>query len=97
MMAVLLARNIQVSHQDLAADITSSSGDMIDFSAVDQYQAVGDAAVRLIDLEVNRQAAMIAYLNDFYLIMWLTLLVAPLAFLMKRIDIPQGNTPPPGE
>jgi DHA2 family multidrug resistance protein len=97
MMAVLLARNIQVSHQDLAADITSSSGDMIDFSAVDQYQAVGDAAVRLIDLEVNRQAAMIAYLNDFYLIMWLTLLVAPLAFLMKRIDVPQGDATPPGK
>jgi hypothetical protein len=29
--------------------------------------------------------------------MWLTLLVAPLAFLMKRIDVPQGDATPPGK
>lgn len=97
MMAVLLARNIQISHQDLAGDITSSTGDIIDFSAIEQYQVVGDAAVRLVDLEINRQAAMIAYLNDFYLIMWLTLLVAPLAFLIKPVALPQGDLAPPGE
>ena len=93
LMAVLLARNIQVSHQDIGGNITGASGDLIDLSTIDQYQMVGDAAIRMIDLEVNRQAAMIAYLNDFYLIMWMTLLVAPLAFLMKRTTMPQGGMP----
>ena len=44
----------------------------------------GRAGLTLIDAEVNRQAAMIAYLNDFYLMMWLSLAAVPLVLLMRK-------------
>jgi|GEM_PF-3969915 len=41
----------------------------------------------MIDLEINRQAAMIGYTNDFLLMGVLTVAVMPLLLLMKR---PEG-------
>ena len=38
----------------------------------------------MVDLEVNRQAAMIAYIDDFYLMMWLALAAIPMVFLMRK-------------
>ncbi len=82
-----LSGNIQVSHSDLAGNITSSSLQVLDFSTLDRFQAVGEAALRVVDGEVNRQAAMIAYTNDFYLMMWMTLAVVPLTLLMKKPNL----------
>ena len=48
-------------------------------ASVDRLQAVS-----VIYEELARQAAMIAYLNDFTLIFWLTLVPMPLVFLIRR-------------
>jgi len=56
---------------------------MVDFSTIDRFQALGDTAMALVNAEINRQAAMIAYIDDFWLMMWITLAAAPLAFLMR--------------
>ncbi|HLT64311.1 MAG TPA: EmrB/QacA family drug resistance transporter, partial [Pseudohongiella sp.] len=50
----------------------------------------------MLDAEVNRQAATLAYINDFRLMMWIVLAVAPLVLLLKRAAPQQqaGNTPP---
>lgn len=85
-MTVLLARNIQTSHADLGSHVTAATGSVVDFSTIDRFQALGDTAITLLDAEVNRQAAMIAYVDDFWLMMWITLAAVPLAFLMR------GNT-----
>lgn len=37
---------------------------------------------------VNRQAAMIAYLDDFYLMSWISLAAAPLVVLLRK---PKGK------
>ncbi len=91
----LLARNLQVSHSDLAAHVTASFTSVLDFSTVDRFQSMGEAALRLVDAEVNRQAAMIAYINDFWLMAWLTLGAAPLVVFMKKADL-RGQAPPSG-
>lgn len=78
------ARSIQVSHADLAGHVTASASTMIDMSATERFQELGEAALRLIDAEVIRQAAMIAYVNDFYLMAWLSLAAAPLAVLLRK-------------
>lgn len=83
-MTVLLGRNIQIGHQDLGSHVTAATGGMIDFSTIDRFQSLGDAALRIVDAEVNRQAAMVAYVNDFYLMMWITLAAAPLTLLMRK-------------
>jgi len=82
-MTVLLARNIQTAHADLGSHVTAATGSVVDFSTIDRFQALGDTAMTLLDAEVNRQAAMIAYVDDFWLMMWITLAATPLAFLMR--------------
>ena len=81
---VLLARNIQTAHTDLGSHVTSSTIDAIDISTVDRYQPLGQTVLSMVDLEVNRQAAMIAYIDDFYLMMWLALAAIPMVFLMRK-------------
>ena len=80
----LLARNLQRSHEELATHITPQASAMLDLSTLDRFQQYGRAALTIVDAEVNRQAAMIAYLNDFYLMMWLSLAAVPLVLLMRR-------------
>ena len=70
---------------------------MIDVSTVDRYQNLGEVALRMLDLEANRQAAMIAYIDDFWMMMWITLAAVPLAFIMRKPERPAGPLPPPGE
>ncbi|MFN3862880.1 MAG: MDR family MFS transporter [Erythrobacter sp.] len=89
-MTVLLARNIQTSHADLGANITAATGSLVDVSTIDRFQVLGDAAMGVIDAEVNRQAAMIAYVDDFWAMMWITLAAAPLTLLMRRNAAPAG-------
>lgn len=80
----LLARNLQRSHEELAANVTPEASAMFDLSTLDRFQQYGRAGLAMADAEVNRQAAMIAYLNDFYLMMWLSLAAVPLVLLMRR-------------
>lgn len=81
----MLSRNLQTSHADLASRVTASSLDIVDPSSADRWGQLGDAALRLVDMEVNRQAAMIAYLSDFQLIVYAILAFMPLVLLLKPV------------
>ena len=83
----LLARNLQVAHSDLASHVTSSFTTAVDMSSLDRFQVLGEVALRMVDAEVNRQAAMIAYIDDYYMMMWLTFLTVPLIAFMRRADL----------
>lgn len=85
----MLARNLQVSHSDLASHITPSFMQMIDFSTLDRFQDAGETALRLVDAEINRQAAMVAYIDNFYMMMWMTVFTIPLVALMRRTNLRQ--------
>lgn len=86
MVTVLLARNIQTSHADLAAHITDAT--LPGASLIGRFQPIGDAAMSFADAMVNQQAAMIAYIDDFYLMAWISIAVVPLVFLLTR---PKGR------
>ena len=81
---VILTRSIQVSHADLASNVTAASSSMFDLSEMDRYQAVGDATLVFGDAMINRQAAMIGYINDFWFMMWLSFASIPLVLFMKK-------------
>lgn len=85
--------NVQAMHQDLGSHVTAATSSVVDVSTVDRYQGLGDVALRVLDAEVNRQAAMVAYVDDFYLIFWTTLAVLPLVFFMRKVVRP-GSGPP---
>jgi DHA2 family multidrug resistance protein len=81
---VLLARNMQVSHADLASHITGESGGaMLDFSSMERFQSLGEAAMMMVNAEVTRQASMVAYVDDYYIMFWMSLLSLPLLLFLK--------------
>ncbi len=79
----VLARNIQTSHADIAATITANRVAGIDLSGLDRFGDLGTAALRMLDGEVNRQAAMIAYLDDFKMMMFAMLCAIPIILTLK--------------
>lgn len=97
LITTMLSRNIQTSHADLAAHVTPYNIPAIDPSSADRLGEFGEAALRLLDLSINRQAAMIAYLDDFKMMMILVICFVPLAFFLKTPrDLPR-HSPPIGE
>jgi DHA2 family multidrug resistance protein len=81
----MLARNQQVSHADLAAHVTSSTIPGMDLSAVyDRLPGIGAGGLAVIDAEVNRQAMMIAFIDNFYMLIWVLAAFAPLVLLLRK-------------
>jgi len=83
LMTAILGGNIQTMHEVLGGHVTAATGNFVDVSTIDRFQSMGDVVLRAVDAEVNRQAAMIAYVNDFYLMMWITLAAVPFVLLMR--------------
>lgn len=79
----LLGANIQRSHEDLVSHVTNSSTSMLDASTADRFGIVGDTAMAMVNAEINRQAAMVAYIDDFWLMMWVTIAAVPLVLLLR--------------
>ena len=79
----LLGVNIQKSHADLAAHVTNSSVSLLDPSTADRFGIAGETALAMVNAEINRQAAMVAYIDDFWLMMWVTLATVPLVLLLR--------------
>lgn len=81
-MSAMLARNIQTSHADLAGAITPFNPAL---QAASPLAAQGSPAALLqLDQLVNAQAAMVAYVDDFLLMMVITLAAIPLALILRR-------------
>jgi DHA2 family multidrug resistance protein len=90
----LLARNIQTNHQVLGGHITGYSLSSIDPSIASLFGSAGESVTALIDATVNQQAAMIAYLDDFKLMMFLTAAALPLVLLLRRPPKPEKSDEP---
>jgi DHA2 family multidrug resistance protein len=91
---VLLARNLQISHSDLAAHITQYSIPPISPAITSGAPPITETVLMMADAEVNRQALMIAYIDDFWLMMIISLCAIPLLLLLKKGRKPPGG---PGE
>ncbi len=83
MTTTVLTRSIQTNHEAIAGRVTSSSIAVVDPATADRWGQYGDTALRVMDLEVTRQAAMIAYLNDFKLMMLVVLAFMPLILVLR--------------
>lgn len=84
LVTTLLVRNSQIGHADLAAQVTPFSLPQIDPSMAQAIGSAGDTLLSMLDTEVNRQALMIAYVDDFQFMMIMTLLVMPLVLVLRR-------------
>ncbi len=81
---LLLARFIQENHMNLAAHATMLNPAF----RSPQFRAIWNLATTsgraALDAEINVQAATIAYLNDFKLMMYVMLMAVPLLVIMRR-------------
>ncbi|MGK6320441.1 DHA2 family efflux MFS transporter permease subunit [Sphingomonas sp. DT-204] len=87
----LLAQNIQVSHSEVGQHVTAETLGTLDPSLLGMGGSVGDSVMAMIDAEVNRQAAMIAYLDDFKAMMIVTALSIPLVLFLKKPPRPKAS------
>lgn len=90
----MLARNTQISHSDIAANVTSYSLPAIDpVSTAERFGTMGGALIQMIDGEVSRQALMISYLDNFHAVSLFILLIAPIALLLKPMKETKSEPP----
>jgi DHA2 family multidrug resistance protein len=94
-MVTLLARNTQISHSDLAGHVTPAVTSMVDLSSLERFAQYGEAGLGMLDLMVTRQAAMIAYVDDYWLMMWLSLASVPMVLIMRKSGGPEARPEPP--
>jgi MFS transporter, DHA2 family, multidrug resistance protein len=65
----------------------------VDPSSAERLGSLGEAALQMVNLEINRQAAMIAYLDDFKLMMILLIIISPMIFFLKPGKPASGHQP----
>lgn len=82
--SLMLTQNVQSLHQSIGAHVTGFSLDSVDPSITALLGSAGQGVMGMIDGEVNRQAAMIGYLDDFKMIMILTLVSLPLVLVLQK-------------
>jgi MFS transporter, DHA2 family, multidrug resistance protein len=88
---VVLTRNTQINHAELSAGMTPFNPNLI---AASPAAAGGDVtALSQIDNLVNQQSLMISYVDDFKLMMIITLCAIPLALLLRKpkMQAPAGG------
>lgn len=95
LVVLLLTRGTQINHANLAGYINPFN---LLFRAYMELPPVNGLdqthALALLNAEINRQAALIAYVNDFRFLMYMTLAAVPLILLLGRPARGQADTAP---
>jgi DHA2 family multidrug resistance protein len=76
----LQTHNVEVVHSDLVQNITPGSGVLQAYMPSALKSTAGLAG---LNEEINRQSAMVAYVDDFKLLIFLSLVTLPLLLLMR--------------
>ncbi|HEU0152538.1 MAG TPA: DHA2 family efflux MFS transporter permease subunit [Arenimonas sp.] len=87
----LLARATQASHAEIAARIPAYGAELSLLPSA--WIPATVAGAQALNAEVTRQAAAIGYVNDFHLMMLMTLLATPLVMMLRSRP---GQAPAPG-
>jgi DHA2 family multidrug resistance protein len=75
----LLSRNTQINHAEIASRVTA-------FGAALPPSMSSASGMAALNAEVTRQASGIAFLNDFWLMMVMTVVSIPLLLLLKPVQ-----------
>ncbi|MFM1896239.1 MAG: hypothetical protein RLZZ385_1313 [Pseudomonadota bacterium] len=92
----VLSRYVQINHAYLMENVTPFALRFNMQQVPQSLQHNAGAVLAFVDGEVTRQAASIAYLNDFKLMMWIVIGSAPLVLLLRnpgRAVQPQPSRP----
>ncbi|AJP48144.1 DSBA oxidoreductase [Rugosibacter aromaticivorans] len=86
LMQTLLVRNTQIMHASLAGSVNYANPVFHDPAIATFYNPATPAGLLALNAEITRQAAMIAYINDFWLMCLMALLVIPFLFLLRPMS-----------
>ncbi|MBX3593870.1 DHA2 family efflux MFS transporter permease subunit [Sphingomonas sp.] len=89
----ILARGIQVSHADIGSTLTVERLQTLDPGLLSNLGGASDVILAIANAEVTRQAAMIAYLDDFKAMMIVTACSIPLVLFMQKPSAPLSSDP----
>jgi MFS transporter, DHA2 family, multidrug resistance protein len=87
----LLSRNTQILHARLAEQVTPFGDGLA--AAAGAGAPDGGGWLAGLNAEVSRQAAMLAYNNDFQLMLVLSLLAIPLVLVLRPAKRAAGSLP----
>lgn len=86
MIVTAFARNTQISHADIAANVTSYNLPPLDpATTAERLGQLGSAGMAMINGEVTRQAMMVSYVSNFRLMAWLMIAMAILPMLLAPV------------
>ena len=80
----LLAQNTQIVHATLAAHVTPFNRMLQSAGAYLLWNSATQAGLTALNAEITRQASVIAYIDDFKLMLVTCLVAAPLVLLIRR-------------
>ena len=88
MTSALLIESTQANHADLVTHITPYNQALQDMTRAKLIDPLSAAGQTMLDGMVGQQATIIAYINDFKLMMLLTLAAMPLVFFLRKAAKP---------
>ncbi|WP_340314868.1 DHA2 family efflux MFS transporter permease subunit [Rhizorhabdus argentea] len=91
----LLARNIQINHAEIGAMLGSNGTPLAMLKALSRVN-IAEQAAALANAEVTRQAMMVAYIDNFWAMMWTVVCLLPILLLMKPISAKGAKAEPAG-
>jgi DHA2 family multidrug resistance protein len=86
---MLLTRNAQIAHTELAENITPYNSLNNPAYLANHINVLTSKGLNIVNRMITDQAIMISYIDDYKFIMLATLLVMPLVFLVRE---PKKNT-----
>jgi DHA2 family multidrug resistance protein len=92
-MTFLLTRNTTIMHADLTAYVTPFNLGLHLPGVTQNWDIATTLGKASLDNEITRQSSVIAYANDYRLMMFVALLSLPLALLLRRPGQSRGGTP----
>jgi MFS transporter, DHA2 family, multidrug resistance protein len=90
----LLARNTQIAHADIAASVTPYNEAMKDPAVASIWNMATELGRMALNSEITRQATIIAYADDFKLMMIVALAALPLLLFLHKAEQPAGGADP---
>ena len=88
----VLARQTQIAHADIGSALTPYTLP-VDPSLAAILGATGDTVMAFLNNQVTMQAAMVGYVDVYWLLMWVTLATLPLLLMMRRPPAMKGEMP----
>ncbi len=96
-LSAVMTRMQQTSHSELAAHVTAGKIPLALSPAMGQIAQGSGTIFALMDAEITRQAAMVAFIDGAYLMFWLVAAVMPLVLLLRSASGPPDPTLALGE